>query len=109
MKRSLIILFTGLQLLVTLCFCGQKPALDGRYEAVNPQHSGNDVVLVLKSDGNGSWNFEDEEVPLRWDQRDQQIWLHYRGGGVVAGKITGVEEIEMTLPGIGNLSFKKKQ
>jgi hypothetical protein len=109
MNRSFHIFFVFLQLLVTLWSCGQQPALVGRYEATDPQDSKNVVVLVLQSSGNGSWNFEDEEVPVRWEQRDQQIWLHHKGGGVVAGKISGVGEIEIALPGIGNLLFKKEK
>jgi len=108
MNRSFHIFVVMLHLLVVLWSCGQQPALVGRYEAIDPQDSKHVVVLVLQSSGNGSWNFEDEEVPVRWEQRDQQIWLHYRGGGVVAGEISGADEIEIALPGIGNLLFKRK-
>lgn len=108
MNRSFYILFVFLQLLVAFWSCGQQPAMDGRYEATNPQDSKSVVVLVLQSNGNGSWNFEDEEVPVRWEQMDQQIWLHHKGGGVVAGKIVGADKVEIALPGIGNLSFKRE-
>lgn len=109
MNRFLHIFLATLQILVMLSACGQQPALVGRYEATDPQDPKHVVVLVLKNGGNGSWNFAGEEVPVLWEQRGQEIWLHHKGGGVLAGKISGIGEIEIMLPGVGGMLFKRQK
>lgn len=109
MNRVFCVSFVLLQFLVALCSCGEQPALVGTYEATNPQDPEHVVVLVLQSGGNGSWSFADEEVPVRWEQRKEQIWLHHKGGGILAGKISGAGEIEIVLPGIGSMLFKRQK
>jgi len=109
MLRSALIILFMLLLGSAAYSCGQGPDLQGRYEAVNPQHQGNVVVLALRSAGKGSWTIEGEEVPIRWERRNQEIWLHHKGGAVIAGKLVEAGRIDVELPGLGRFLFLRKQ
>lgn len=85
--------------------CQPDRAMLGRYLAGGPDDPDSQVVLVLQSSGKGSWTYNDEEVPFQWEVRADQVLLHIKGDGLIAGKAGRDSVIEIDLPGVGRLRF----
>jgi hypothetical protein len=108
MMRIFLLLFILPASFAGIWSCTDQPAVTGRYEAVNPVDTTSTVVLMLRHDGRGSWTVDQEEVPLRWDQNGHNLQLHYRSGGIIAGKIVDGNTIDFILPDLGAVTFNKK-
>lgn len=93
-------------LLVALLSCNVGRELAGKYQAVDPQGRG-DLLLVLKSDGKGSWMVAREDISLNWERKGEGILLHSKYGGVVVGKLGKDNAIEINLPTVGQLRFER--
>ncbi|BBD07350.1 hypothetical protein [Desulfovibrio ferrophilus] len=84
--------------------CAQAPDIPGLYHAQN----GDAVVrLTLGEDGKGLWSTEDDDVPLTWEIKKGEVWLHTKSGGVLPGKIGDDGVIRLELPSVGNLEFRQ--
>lgn len=102
MKRALPAL---LALCLCLAACGEdRGQLAGRYTAT--AQAGH-IFLTLREDGGGEWQAGGESVQFRWERRDGEIWLHARGGGVLAGRLQP-GGLEMELPQAGRLLFHRE-
>ncbi|MBI5522190.1 MAG: hypothetical protein HY910_06135 [Desulfarculus sp.] len=87
--------------------CQPGQDLPGKYLASHPEDPGSQVVLVLQPAGKGSWSYSDEEVPLRWEARGGEVWLHLKGGGLLAGRPDRDAAIKLELPGYGDILFQR--
>ena len=87
--------------------CRNQAILAGAYEAAGPADAARAVLLELRPDGSGWWTVDDEQLPFRWEQRDGEILLHTKSGGIIAGKVADGAAIHILLPGVGPLSFKR--
>lgn len=93
---------------LTVLACEQSLHLAGQYEAIIPFDQDSVVTLILKADGKGSWNMA-EAVPFQWEARGGKVWLHTKSGGLIVGMLTETRTIEINLPGVGVLMFKKRE
>jgi hypothetical protein len=95
----------GWLIAAALLMWGCEPAtqFEGRYEGREAPISR--VSLTLQAGGKGAWTVEQETTPLRWEIRDGTVWLHFKGGGVIAARpIDGAQQTLMVeLPGIGTV------
>jgi hypothetical protein len=57
-----------------------------------------EITLELKPNGEGVWSSGDIPVPFRWEVKDEKIWLHTKGGGVLIGSPVS-HEIVMDMSG----------
>ena len=76
--------------LLVLFFGGCKNAddLQGKYLAeIKEDSSSPSIKLELGPNGQGSWAMKGEKVFFRWETQGQEVWLHTKSGGVVAGRI----------------------
>lgn len=87
--------------------CQPDQTLPGRYLASLPDDPDSQVVLVLQPTGKGSWSYSDEEVPFRWESKGDEVWLHLKGGGLIAGKPNRDAAIKLELPGYGDILFQR--
>lgn len=87
--------------------CQPDRAMPGRYVAPHPDDPDSQVVLVLQATGRGSWTYSDEEVSFRWESKADEVWLHLKGGGLLAGQAQGDQVIELDLPGLGAIVFQR--
>ena len=95
---------------LVLLFLGCKNAEDvpGKYLAeLKEEASSIPIKLELGANGQGSWAMKGEKVFFRWETQGQEVWLHTKSGGVVAGRISGPGIILIKLPGASTLSFRK--
>jgi hypothetical protein len=67
-----------------------------------------ETVLELKANGQGTWKVRDEEVPFSWYVKGDELRLNTRGGGVIVGSLHG-DDVRITLPGSGQMAFKKSK
>jgi hypothetical protein len=81
--------------------------LTGKYRAVPIPGDGKALELELKSDGKGSWKMGHEDFSFTWEDRGDEVWLHTRAGGVVAGRIGEDRSIHVSLPAVGSFRFEK--
>lgn len=91
-------------LMLVLGSCSQGRDIAGRYEATNPS-GGPPLVLQLKNDGKGSWSIEKEDATFAWEHGGDEILLHSKSGGVIAGTLKIDGSIEINLPGVGVFRF----
>ncbi|MBU1002958.1 MAG: hypothetical protein KKE73_10595 [Proteobacteria bacterium] len=96
----------GLVVLVVLLTlgCSQVPDVPGTYSAKNGAAT---VHLTLGDDGKGVWSTEGEDVPLTWQVKKGEVWLHTKSGGVLPGRISEGGVIRLELPGVGELEFRQ--
>lgn len=88
--------------------CESKHAWEGRYVGQMDQGSGVSVTLVLQAGGKGQWTAEQENTPLRWEERSGGLWLHLKSGGVlVARPVPAEEALTLELPGVGSVRLRK--
>ncbi len=89
--------------------CGSRAPQLGTYIAeiraqAPPNHR--ETSLELKETGVGVWRVGDDEVPLSWYVKDDELRLNTKSGGVIVGRMDN-EVIHITLPGSEDLLFKK--
>ncbi len=104
----------NLFLSVFLCFvflsvysCGSKEIYEGIYKVEVEKSLKNTAAQIeLREEGIGVWRVLDEEASFRWDVKNSEIWLSTELGGIIIGKIRG-DIIEITLPGLKAMSFRK--
>jgi len=65
------------------------------------------VHLTLNQDGKGVWATEDDEVPLTWEVKKGEVWLHTKSGGVLPARIGEDAVMRVDLPGVGTLEFRQ--
>jgi hypothetical protein len=66
------------------------------------------VTLMLQGGGKGQWTADQENTPLRWEERSGALWLHLKTGGVMVAQPKPAEKVlSIELPGIGLLVLKK--
>ena len=88
-----------------LCACGAHEDMVGTYHAAG--QGGVDVSLVLHDGGKGTWTTDEADVPLTWELKGGELWLHTRAGGVLSGVVEGGGVVRMDLPGVGELVFRQ--
>jgi len=105
MKRWSIVLC-----LLLLLSCEAREQYAGTYKAMPNETVKQEIVLELKADGEGAWRVGSKDVstetPVVWYLKRGQLRLNTKEGGVVVGRIEK-DTIEMTLPALGPLTFKK--
>jgi hypothetical protein len=97
-------------LVVVLMFsCESKDKYAGVYKAEakdTPKQA--EITVELKANGDGIWRVGGEEVAFSWDIKRGELRVNTKGGGVIVGKIEK-DTIQMTLPNMKTLTFKKMQ
>ena len=91
-------------------FAGCSPGsqdLVGTYKAQtrDPSLHGK-VSMNLRDTGAGIWSVGDSEIAFTWHVKGNELRLYTRNGGIIVGQIKG-RDIEIALPGLDKLSFKK--
>lgn len=94
----------ALALTLLLTACDPSTGAQGKYLAAT--HDGRTVTLTLKPGFTGDWETPTDSVPVRWEERRGEIWLHSKGGGVLRGVMRD-GALVVTLPGEGELVFKR--
>ena len=79
--------------------------MEGKYQSSS--ESPLFVLLDLQPSGQGTWETAMDMVAFRWQQRDKEIWLHTRTGGVVIGTIVDKSKLRISLPGVGPITFER--
>lgn len=97
---------TTLLVVFLLSACAQdKDAFVGTYTAQDVE---NEIVLVLKDNGKGTWSTDLDEIQFKWSvRRGGELWLHTVEGGVVQGQIAG-NRISLSLPGMKAFVFRRQ-
>jgi hypothetical protein len=104
---SFLIWFLIFSLILTFSCSKDRNRLAGRYVAEdNKGKQLQTVLLELKSNGEGSWATEEDNISFRWEIKGEEILVHTKSGGVIIGNIVG-ETIKINLPGVSMHSFKK--
>jgi hypothetical protein len=89
--------------------CESKDKYAGVYKAEakdTPKQA--EITVELKANGDGLWRVGGEEVAFSWDIKQGELRVNTKGGGVIVGKI-GNDTIQLTLPNMKTLTFKKMQ
>ncbi|MDA8307529.1 MAG: hypothetical protein M0Z81_11955 [Deltaproteobacteria bacterium] len=88
------------------CGSGAK-GLVGSYKAETsaPSPHGS-VSMELKETGAGVWMVGDNEITFSWHVKGDQLRLYTKNGGIITGELKG-GVIQISLPGLNKLSFKK--
>jgi len=96
-------------LLMLLVSCDSRGKYAGVYKAVlkEPAKQG-EVILELKENGEGLWRVGSDEDSFEWYIKRGELRVNTKGGGVIVGKIEK-DTIQMTLPGLKVMTFKKSQ
>ncbi|MBL7213259.1 MAG: hypothetical protein KJ573_09140 [Proteobacteria bacterium] len=108
MLKSSLSLLTGLiiSLAIIVVSCGDKDKWAGKYlSTTSKNQQGPAISLELMADGNGSWATEEDSVSFKWEVRGNEVLLHTKSGGIIAGKIKG-DSIEVNLPGMAPCQFR---
>jgi len=87
---------------VALWACSGAADLEGRYVAPG---DGVAVTLDLGPGGKGVWSTDEEQIPVTWERRGAEVWLHTKSGGMVPGRLEGDGTLIMDLPGVGLFTF----
>ena len=85
--------------------CGAHEDMVGTYYAAG--EAGVEVSLALHDGGKGTWTTDEADVPLTWELKGGELWLHTRAGGVLSGAVEGGGVVRMDLPGVGELVFRQ--
>ena len=98
-------------LLITALACGcgssEREKLVGIYTAVSMgSEAPVTASLELLADGRGFWSIDTDNAAFRWDLHRNRIRLHTKSGGVIEGTLDH-DAIQLTLPGVGMIHFKK--
>jgi hypothetical protein len=106
MRPSFFLTLIPAFLLLASLSCHRDQRFVGEYRAA-PLGAGAPLTLLLNADGKGSWTIAGEDVPFSWESKGDELVLHSKSGGVLAGKFTENSSIDITLPGVGRLQFEK--
>ncbi|MGD0662482.1 MAG: hypothetical protein ABSD38_30880 [Syntrophorhabdales bacterium] len=105
MKRCLVVLC-----LLLLLSCEAREQYAGTYKAMPNEMVKQEIMLELKANGEGLWRVGSKDVftetPVVWYLKHGDLRVDTKEGGVILGKIEK-DTIEMTLPALGPLTFKK--
>jgi hypothetical protein len=98
-------------LLLTAFFfgaCESKSLWEGRYVGQAGQDPAGAVTLTLQAGGKGQWTADQESTPLRWEERNGDLWMHFKAGGIVVAKtIPSEKALAFELPGGVSLMLRK--
>jgi hypothetical protein len=89
MKNKRILWAAGLILFlggVCLWGCQTRDPFAGKFQSVEQKP---EITLDLKANGEGVWTSGDVRVPFRWEVKQEKIWIHAKGGGVLIGTLAG--------------------
>jgi hypothetical protein len=87
--------------------CESKEKYAGLYKAEAEQmHKQAEIIFELKASGEGIWKVGGEEFSFSWYIKGAELRLNTKEGGVIVGKIEK-DRIQITLPNMKQLSFKK--
>ena len=88
--------------------CESRSLWEGRYVGQPAQGPGGVVTLTLQAGGKGQWAADQESTLLRWEERNGDLWMHFKAGGVVVAKtIPSEKALVFELPGAGSLMLRK--
>jgi hypothetical protein len=88
--------------------CEPKSLWEGRYVEPPDQGPASAVTLTLQAGGKGQWTADQESTLLRWEERNGDLWLHLKAGGVVVAKTVPSEKaLIFELPGGVSLMLRK--
>ncbi len=96
-------------LFVFMVSCESKDKYAGVYKAAaadSPRQA--ETAIELKANGEGFWRVGGEEISFSWYIKRGELRVNTKGGGVIVGKIEK-DTIEITLPNLKTMSFKKIQ
>lgn len=109
MRESCRLLAALLALVLMVGACESRSQWEGRYASQAGRDPAVTVTLTIHGDGKGQWTADQENTPLRWEERGGALWLHLKTGGVmVAQTKPGDKSLTIELPGIGLLVLKKQ-
>ena len=102
-------LLAGLLLSVLMVgACESRSQWEGKYVGQAGQDPAVAVTLMLQGGGKGQWTADQENTPLRWEERSGALWLHLKTGGVMVAQPKPAEKVlSIEFPGIGLLVLKK--
>ena len=87
--------------------CENREYLIGKYQADVAVNGGSQTIfLELMANGQGAWSSEEDNVPFKWESKENEVWLHTKSGGLIMAKVAG-ETIEINVPSLGEYHFKK--
>jgi hypothetical protein len=89
--------------------CGPGTQHVGTYIAeIKDSPHRSETTLELKETGTGVWKVGDDEVTFSWYVKGNELRFHTNKGGVIVGSLDN-QIIHVTLPGSGELFFRKVQ
>lgn len=96
--------------LLLLLSCESKERYAGVYKALPNETVKQEIILELKANGEGLWRVGSKDVfsetPVVWYLKHGDLRVNTKEGGVIVGKIKE-DTIQMTLPALGPLTFRK--
>lgn len=98
------VLILGVAALFVLAGCEGSPGVEGKYLA--QAQDGKNVTLTLKAGFTGEWETATDSVPVRWELRGGEVWLHSKSGGILRG-ILQDGTLRVMLPDEGELVFTR--
>lgn len=107
MKRYVVAVCSVLLCCQMLLSCRHTNEIAGRYEEANPISKNFSVALELKNDGKGIWSAGEEVIEIKWETRGRELWLHTKSGGIISGRISRNDSIDIVVPGVGTFGLKK--
>ncbi len=93
---------------LTIWSCDTGPGWTGKYVAVHSSDGAAAVTLILKTGGKGQWIIDQESTPLQWEERDGDVWLHFKTGGVIIAKSDSADQsLTVEIPGSDSVLLRK--
>ena len=75
--------------------CKAREPYAGKYQSLNQEPP---ITLDLKANGEGIWSMGDQQVGFRWEVKQDRIWIHAKGGGVMIGTLAG-DQLSLDISG----------
>lgn len=89
--------------------CNSRDRYIGTYQSVEAGSAAKDATMIeLNPNGDGFWKRHEEEVPISWFIKGDELRINTKDGGIMVGKIKN-NEFSIILPGKGVITFKKIQ
>ncbi|WP_028573606.1 hypothetical protein [Desulfonatronovibrio hydrogenovorans] len=107
MFNTMIKLIPVVLLLIVISACTDQSAMTGTYKGAEKDAPGVQSQIVLKDNGEGTWETDIDLVQFRWKVRGSEIWLHTKTGGVILGTLTP-DGFHLDLPNVGTFVFIKQ-